>query len=262
MGNSAWDSLVERVNGIESDLQAQKTQMPTTYPAPSRRRDEYLEGAINRMGSTWVRVRLGDIHAKTPVMTRKTFTFSASYTTGGEDVGTVTTLVHDFQTVEAFPKNGYTFTYDSGANKLKAYTTAGTEVVATTDLLVAVGTVQILVIGNARTDAVLYRALGDEILSEIEIEVADTFTASAANYWTLSLYRRSTGQATGALLGTAYTTSNKTLTAETTVTLYTTLTGLALTADDRIILDAVAATATTARLSDAVLWLRFQKKVL
>lgn len=71
-----------------------------------------------------------------------TVLFDSSYPTGGEpfDANAVLGLgTIDYMIV--LSQNGYTFTYDSSAKKLKAYASGGTEVADTTNLSTITATV-------------------------------------------------------------------------------------------------------------------------
>lgn len=64
------------------------------------------------------------------------YTFSSSYTTGGEvlDLAAAFGAVRGIVAVRVPPAGGYTFEYVAATKKLKAYTTAGAEVAAATNL--------------------------------------------------------------------------------------------------------------------------------
>jgi len=71
---------------------------------------------------------------KNKIRNRYTITMSSSYTTGGEAVTAASLGMTTINSMILGPAGGYTFKWDSTNGKIMAYSTAATEVTATTNL--------------------------------------------------------------------------------------------------------------------------------
>lgn len=259
--SKSWDDLVDRVSKLEAGQESAKTGWHENYDAPARRHDEILTDMVRRLATEQLTIPLGSLTLNRPELARAAFEWSSSYATGGEDVGVVTGMVHDFQTVEATPQAGYTFQYVPGTNKLKAFTTAGTEVVATTNLQAAIGPMTLSVFGAVRTTFPVYRARGDEIVSSVSLVTSDDLAASATSYWTILVRRRASGQEYGSDLGETVTTEDLDLVANEAVSLYDTPQGTRLNAGDDLLLLASATGSNPPRLDGLFLVVQMFRKV-
>lgn len=261
MSGKSWDDLLARVSKLEAGQESARTGWHENYDAPARRHDEILTDTVRRLATEQLTVPLGSLTLNRPEIARVAFEWSASYATGGQDVGVVSAMVHSFQTVEATPKAGYTFQYVPGTNKLKAFTTAGTEVAAATDLQAAIGPMTLSVFGAVRTTFPFYRARGDEIVSSVTLVASDDLAASATSYWTILVRRRASGQEYGQDVGDTVTTADLDLVANEAVTLYDTPQGTRLNAGDDLLLLASATGSIPPRLDGIFLVVQMFRKV-
>lgn len=264
MSGKSWDDLVRQVQANTAGVERVGRDFTESYDAPARREDGLIRQSVDRLASFNVTIPLGALTALRPEIARVPFTFSASYATGGEDVGSVAAMVHDFQTVEATPQAGYTFQYVSGTNKLKAFSAAATEVVATTNLQVAIGDMTLSVIGAIRSSFPVYRANGDEIVSSVTLVASDDLTASPTNYWTFRVRRRANGQEYGQDLNPnspTTSTADLDLVANEAVTLYDDAQGYRLGAGDDLLLLASATGSYPPRLDGLFLVVTMFRKV-
>lgn len=106
----------------------------------------------------------------------------------------------------------------------------------------------------------LYRADHDGVLLQVDFVVSTTFSANASNYWDITVRRVRGDQAFGEDVGDTFSLSTLTLTADETVTLYADAKGTELLAEDRIVAE-IASTGSPVPLTDAVFWLKVQRKV-
>ena len=251
-----FDLLRERVSRIEAD----RARDGMRYLAPSRRQDERISRAATRAGRETVTIRLPGLTARPTVQTVTSHSWSTSYATGGEAIA-VSALVPDLLAVSALPAAGYTFAYDSGSGKLKAYSAAGTEVAATTNLQAAVGTTTLVVIGRAPT--VLDGWTADDAVSLVSASVrfGETVTRSSTNYWTIHAAIRAVGEEFGRKIGNRINTDSRGVTGGAENVLFDAPGGESVAAGSTVVLSATAATAATACLGDAVLTLVIQRKV-
>jgi len=255
------DKVLARLDALEKGLSVLDEKAQFGYPAPARKRDEQLEGFVRRGSIQTYAFPLGCLTADRPEVARKTMAWSTSYTTGGEDVGAVTGMVPGFSTVEVSPLAGYTFQYVSGTNKLKAFTTAGTEVAAATNLQAAIGDTPMNVIGAQSGVFPLYTARdGDTILS-VQIESETTLSASATNYWTLVTRRRLQGLEYGVDVGDTLDTSTVGLEARTPLVLYLSETGTRLSAGEQIVCYVSGSGSLRASLSGVTLIVTVKRQV-
>jgi len=255
--SESWKNLTARLDRLEREMDDRTRE--NYYPAASRRADQDLERRLERGSRKSVNTRLGDLSASVDAVVKTTFAWDTSYATGGEDA-TAGSLLDTVTSVLPMPKNGYTFQWNSGTDKYLAFTTAGTEVVATTDMDAAVGTIDVTVFGTSLVtyqDLVLYTSPGGEALLSIAVVVAADLDAHATNYWTFTAKRRKPGQEFGERL-VERTTAIVGFKARKPVTLYANRTGLELGAGDSIILGVASATASTAGVAEPVVTLDIQ----
>lgn len=201
--------------------------------------------------------------------------WSVSYTSGGETIGDLSGLVTGF--VGAFPQtvNGYTFTYDSGSQKLQAFTTAGTEVVATTNLQAAVGTTKVHVVGTTTSTTIssipllatpskiiAYTAVGSERLAAASFVVSGTPGQHATNYWNVALYVLAPPPlgVYGEIVGTT-TSASRGLTSGQTYSLYASDAGLPLIEGSQLFLLVWAQNTSATAIGDVTLTLEIVRKV-
>jgi hypothetical protein len=138
-------------------------------------------------------VELPDLGSKSPVFAHAVHTFSASYATGGEAISPALPSVPNRQDVLWSPKGGYTFEFVAG-DKIKAYTTAATEVAALTNLS-GLGTIRGLVLGKRDPEMPLVTAGEAWRLRGVALAVASAVAASSTSYWTIrAQVVRRTGQ--------------------------------------------------------------------
>lgn len=78
------------------------------------------------------------------------YSFSPSYTTGGEAITLPTGTFQDLIAVVVEGKGGYSFEYVAATGKLKAYSAPGTEVVAGSGALSALGAIRMMVFARYR----------------------------------------------------------------------------------------------------------------
>lgn len=230
------------------------------YPSPSRRVDGSLERKVERAASDTVSIRLPGITARQTVATVATHSWSTSYATGGESVS-LSGLVPSRQAIVPVPANGYTFTYDTGSNKLKAFTTAGTEVVATTNLQTAVGTTTILVLGTPDAVTDLWTPPGGAVLVGAKVRFTQSVTRDGTNYWSIHLAIRADGETFGRKIGRRLETNVRGITSGVENELLAYPESEVVASGSSVVLSATAATGATACLGDAVVTLVFQRKV-
>ncbi len=234
----------------------------SSVPAYARRGDQRVQRVAENAAVHTVTVRLGTLNYYNPQLYYRDFTWSASYVAGGESLADASAGVGTLLSVSVAPKAGYTFAYNTGTGKIQAYTTSGTEVVDTTDLLAAVGTVGVTILGTGPTAHILYVSEGGERLEGASIMVQDTVAKDGTDYWTLKVLRRSPTYSRGEQVGTTtLTNSTRGFLANETLELYTSDAGFELSADDYIVLSAVASTAVTEKLQDAVVTLRLRRRI-
>ena len=226
--------------------------------ATARRKDGVLRRQIERLGLFRVTVPLRSLLGGAVEPAYTTFSWSSSYTTGGESAD-IEDMVPTFAGALPLPKGGYTFFYDSAANKILAYTTAGAEVAATTDLAAAIGTIGVVVYGTRDTTRPLYVAQGDEVLHRVFL-TAEADLDNAANYWTFDVRRRADGDDFGEELATR-TTENHGLEARDHLLLYENTAGLSLAKGDTLLLLASTASAEDDPVHEAMVTFEFQRKV-
>jgi len=231
---------------------------PDDYPAQARKRDDEIEDAMARVTRSWVPVRLGTLSTGQDVSAHSTYSWDASYPTGGETVPTLG--VPSVGTIHMLGQGSaagqFYFRYSSG--KVLAYVaTTGAEVADTTDLSSITG-VPYSVIGSEPDARECYRAVGRQKVIQAAFSVGTDWTLDASNYWTLTLRHRKAGQTTGELVGADYAVDTRGLTAQELVTLYDGVGGLAMADGERLALYVVE-TGTAVALEDLILWLLIQR---
>jgi len=253
--------LMARVEALEQALPALEAQIEENYNGPCRRRDDQIEDAVSRASLVKIVFPLGCITSQRPEIARRTHQWSSSYTTGGEDVGAVSAMVPGFSTVEASPLAGYTFQYIPGTNKLMAFTTAGTEVAAATNLQTAIGDTPVNVVGVQSGKWPCYRAKAGDTIVQIEIESETTLDASATNYWEFVVRRRAQGLEYGVDVGDTLSTASFGLTARTPFTLYEDEIGTRLAADEEIVVYGSGSGSVRGSLDGVTVTVTIQRKV-
>lgn len=247
---------------IESRLREVENGRVSTVPAFSRRGDQRVQRVAENSAVHTVTVRLGTLNYYNPVLYYRAFTWSSSYLAGGESLSDAAAGVGTLLSVTVAPKAGYTFAYNSGTGNIRAYTTAGSEVPDTTDLLALVGTVDVTILGTGPTAHILYVSEGGERVESATIMVQDTVAKDGTDYWTLKLQRRNRTYTRGEQVGTTtLTNSTRGFLANETLELYSSDVGLDLALDDYLVLSAVASTAVTEKLQDAVVTLRLRRRI-
>lgn len=255
----AWDQMMERVGALEDVA----TRPTPAYDPTARRNDTRLERAIQRAGEQIVTYRFPGVTARTGVTSYTTHAWGSSYATSGETPSPLPeSLVPGFLCAVCLPRNGYTFQYDASADKILAYTTAGTEVVATTNLQTAVGTTDIIVHGRGETLLDAYYVREDVQLVAASFRVSEAVAKSATNYWTLELRARADGESYGRPIGRRVVTDVRGLAENVEIPLYDTVAPTVVAAGDRVVLSASAATASASPLGDVVLTLVLQRGVV
>lgn len=240
-----------------------------TYGTPARRKDEELLEKIRGVGRFRVTQRLGSLSRYTPVQALVTHVWSASYSPGGESLPSgYSSAAPNFIDAFAPPRAGYTF--QRVADKLVAFTTAGTEVVATTNLEAAIGATPVFVYGQRDGDAGLYVSRGDESLVKVTIRSFDDVLPSTTAYWTVqAAIRRARRGAVpadtlGENVGNALDTQTNGFGAGLDFTLYDVRGGTPLAAGDepllRVSAGGTAAERTTA-LNDLLVTMEFVRRV-
>lgn len=255
---SAFDRLREQVGRLEAD----RENVPNKYIPVSRRMDGALSRQTAQDAVETVTVRFPGLTARPVVQTYTTIVWSSSYPTGGE-APTVPfdTIVPDIQNVLALPVNGYTFAYNAGTGKIQAYTTAGTEVVATTDLSAAVGTTPLIVVGRGDTVLPGWLCPDGAILTDVTVRFTSAVARHGTNYWTLGVAIRSPGQNVGRRVGSQIVTNARGIAANGVNLLYSGPGYETVASGDEVVLWATASTASTLPLGDAVMTLTIRKKV-
>lgn len=246
------------------DLRRRVEQIEAVLRAPQRTgRNVHNEARIERMRKQVERLEqivptpmsLGTIVANQTVVSYGTFTFDASYDTGGEAFaepplpGTVDVLMP--------ARLGYSFVYNSGTNKVLVYDALENEVGAATDLSV-LANVPYLAIGQVDAERLVFRCREDMLLHGVEIEVGSAFALDNSNYWTLTLVRR-TSVGERFELGDPLSLQSRSLAADTLVTLYLPDEPLRLNDSDTIHVEIVE-TGTPAYLSDFVVWVDARRR--
>lgn len=254
----SFSELVDRVEQIE-----RRPPAATATALHLHRQDTY-----KRFGKTarfTVTARLPAVTAKTAAPTLYVHTWSASYSTGGEDTPDLTTLVPGFVAAIPAPGGGYTFGWDSGSSKLVAYASAGTEVTIGTNLSLAVGTTPILVYGVQPSVVEAYEAAGDEVLLSVTAVFQKDVAVDATNYWTVEARLRAAGETNGRPLAVVPALSNakRSFVAGQEETLYDAVTGAGtrLSSGDRVSLYLSPSSQSCLPLGDVTFVLALQRKV-
>lgn len=126
-------------------------------------------------------VPLQDVAANSPIFAAGTHSFTASYSTGGDAVNPALPSVPTRAAVLFTPRGGYTFEYVAG-DKVKAFSSGGTEVAAATDLT-SLNPVALLVVGTRPTDVYVTKFSEGCRLSSVELLAGCAVTANSTNYW-------------------------------------------------------------------------------
>lgn len=180
--SKSWDELVARVDTLER--QSAGNLEVARDRSEWRQQVHHLRRAVELAAASTVTIRLGDILAAEPTMHRTTFTFG-TYSTGGVAVD-FEGLVPTFLDAIVPPKNGYTFEYD-GADKLKAFSTADTEVTDALDVSTLIGEVAIYVLGSRQTSLPGYVSPGGETMVGGTFRCSGGMAADSTDFWTLEL---------------------------------------------------------------------------
>lgn len=218
--------LMRRVDALERWQQSQRPS-PAYTPEFARRNDQRIREALRDLACEWVPVRFGTVAQGSVVASSKTFAFDSSYPTGGEDFTRLDVpgvVLH-----VCSPAAGYTFEVDGV--KIKAYSSAGTEVSNGTDLSGI--TTNVLGMGTDQGPHMLFRPCGEVVVTEVQVEVQSDVLKNSTNFWTLELLHRRDGETTGRTLGT-YDTSDSGLASSTPAILWSDESGLAMTEDERL----------------------------
>ena len=231
------------------------------YPPRAALRDNRTDRRISRLAETWERIPFhAPIAAGQRYTQHGTKTFG-TYTTGGV---TIAGLATAFNVVMAPWTDGagtvYNFLWDGGTMLVTDW--AGTEIANGTDLSAISAHPYIAVMGQEPATGEIRLSMSGR-LTRIEFEVAESFAASATNYWTLTarVLRADplSPQTVGELVD-SYTTSNRSLVAREPVEVYDSGQGIEVKEDDRLILTA-AATGNPGPLVGACAWARIVRKV-
>lgn len=256
---SAFSKLKRQVDGLAATPVAKLGDNTD----PGRRNDNRIRRAVSRAASQTVVVRFPAMTAQRVVPTYTSHAWSSSYPASGEAISpTLENRVPEFLGAIAFPTAGYTFVYSAATGKLLAYTTAGTEVVATTDLSAAVGTTPILAFGAAEESMDGWAAGGDARLVSATLLTTSSVAASATGYWTIEARVRKSDGTYGGRVGVRVQTSKVGIAAGVDVPLVTEGDAVTLATGDVVLLYAVASNGSTAPLGDVTLTLEIQRQVL
>ena len=255
---SKWgDAVLERIAVLERKAAGDAKRTASRGDWHKEYTD--LKRAVERSAKRLVTVRLGSIMAAEPITHRTTATF-ATYATGGLAV-TIESLVPTFLDALVPPKNGYTFEYNAGTNKILAYTTADTEVGDSIDLSAKVGIVAVYVYGSRPTELPSYTSPGAETLVSAQFRCRDGVTADSTDYWTVELRVRRAGQTLGEIIE-GFTTSAIGVANGAELSLLPPGEQVTIEAGDTVYLHATAQTAATSGFGEVFLDLGLQRKVL
>lgn len=201
-----------------------------------------------------VLVRLGTLTSSRTVVAHGTHQFSASYSTGGEDV----TLppVPNLQQVGAFPDGGYNFEYVSGTGKLKAYTGGGAEVAGGFDL--SARTAILSVFGQLDDRLDILSVDRAETLLRAYVRVETEIDLDSSNYWTAQLVRV-LEDGSHEELGGVLSSEGDSIGADSAIELYAPTGGLALTTSQALALD-LAVTGSPQPLVELVVGLELGRR--
>lgn len=250
---SEFKRLRDEVDRIQAQLRAPQR---TGRNVHNEARIERLRKQVERLEQIVpTPMSLGTIVANQTVVSYGSYSFDASYDTGGEAIdlshmpGTVSLIMPGQQ--------GYTFEYDSAANKIIVYDAIENEAGAATNLSV-LADIPYLAIGQVDAERLVFRAREDMLLHGVEIEVGSAFSFDNSDYWTLTLVRRTSG-GERVELGDPLSLQSRSLAADTLVTLYLPDEPLRLNDSDTIHVEIVE-TGTPAYLSDLVVWVDARRR--
>lgn len=246
------------------DLKRRVEMIEAQLRAPQRTgRNVHNEARIERMRKQVERLEqivptpmsLGTIVANQTVVSYGTYSFDASYDTGGEAI-TLPSLPGTVRLIMP-AQQGYTFKYDSGAGTIIVYDALENEVGNATDLT-TLANIPYLAIGQVDAERLVFRCREDMLLHRVEIEVGSAFSFDNSDYWTLTLVRR-TSDGERVELGDPLSLQSRSLAADTLVTLYLPDEPLRLNDSDTIHVEIVE-TGTPAYLSDLVVWVDARRR--
>ncbi len=255
---SAFEALRARVRKLEETPAAG----PNAYTAISHNRDRRGRESQVALARFTATVRFPGVTARSPVTTYTGHAWSTSYATGGESIApTLQSRVPGFLSAIPSSVNGYTFSYDSGTNKLKAFTGAATEVAGGTNLQTAVGTTPILVVGRGETLLSGYTAGGRERLVGLTMFCSSSVTRNGSAYWTFEARVWKQGQTYGTGFGQIVTTDLRGITGNEGVPILGEPDVVDLETGDRVVLSASSSSDGSPAVGDVTLVMTFQREV-
>lgn len=258
-----YKDLVERVERLEG-------LPPAASAGRLHKLDQDTYKRFGRAARFTVTARLPAITSKTAAPTLYVHSWSSSYPANGEAISVLESLVPGFVAAIPSPGAGYTFTWNHATGKLLAYTTAGTEVVATTNLSTAVGTTPILVYGVQPSIMEVYQARGDETIQSVVAAFEEDVAIDGTNFWSIEARIRDPGDSYGRALvsagldaAPALSNAKRSFVAGQSETLYEAVTGpgTRLSSDARVVLYAAPATQSCKPLGDVTVTIEMQRKV-
>lgn len=237
---------------------------PVAYSGRARLADNKIARQVKSLAGEWVSLPMGQITAGERAASFGTYTFGV-YATGGVSIpGTGSAA--DVSMIPWSDGAGaiFVFKWNPSTHKMLVIDWAGTEVAAATDLsAITSHPFHATLSASAITPSAQARLTGHGRIFAVEFEVAADFTASTANYWTITARLRRMDQpndeVNGLTLG-SLSTQYRNLPDLEPQTVFASSAGQIYHESDRVVVTAAPA-GNPGALLDATAWLRVLREI-